>query len=516
MAPANPRGPAVAVVGAGVGGLAAAIRLQAAGARVTVFERSATVGGKLREVEVGGRLLSAGPSVLTMRYVFEELFAAAGTRLSDHVTLLPVDPACRHFFPDGSRLDLSNDPQRSREAIRLFAGEKNARGFDALQKQAARIFDVVHQRFMESPVPRMRDLLSPALLFALPQFIHIDSGRTLWKALEELFPDERLRVLYGRYATYNGSSPFLCPATLAVIIHVEQQFGIQVVQGGLYRLAEALAGVARSLGVAIHTGASVERVRAWGGQVRGLTVDGEPHDADAVVANCDAAQLYGRLLPGDPAAARAAEKVSRLEPSLSAFVLLATAAVGDFPLAHHNVFFSSDYRREFDELFDRRLRRPPEDPTVYLCAQDRAPGLSPPPDGIERHLLLSNAPPLDEASRTDWSALGPHCRSRLLATLERYHLALSPTAEQAVTPVDLEALFPASRGSIYGASSNSKMAAFERPENRVKGWRGLYLVGGSAHPGAGIPMVALSGKIAARLAAEDLGLAPSRPPSPRR
>ncbi len=502
--------PHVAVVGAGVGGLSAAIRLAAAGAHVTVFERHAAPGGKMREVEVDGRRLDAGPSVLTMPWVFEELFAAAGARMADLVTLLPVEPACRHFFPDGSRLDLFNDPERSREAIRAFAGEGAARGFDALRAHGRRIFGIVREPFMESPVPTLAAMLHPSRLRLIGQFLQLDANRTLWKALEAMFPDDRLRTLYGRYATYNGSSPFSCPATLSVIVHVEQEFGISVVKGGMARLAGALAEVARRLGVTVRTGAEVERVVVEHGRAAGVVVAGERFDADAVVVNGDALQLHRRLLAGERGAKKAARRVEAIEPSFSAFVVLAVADVGDAPLAHHNVFFSRDYRREFDQLGDGK--RPPDDPTVYLCAQDRAPGAAPPADGRERHLLLTNAPALDAAHPIDWTLEGAECRRRLDETLARHSVTLRRSVERSVTPADFEALFPSSRGSLYGGSSNARTAAFERPTNRVPGTRGLYLVGGSAHPGAGVPMVALSGRIASSLAMAELGIAP--PPLP--
>ncbi len=498
------RAPRVAVVGAGVGGLASAIRLAAAGAQVTVFERGEAPGGKLRRLAVDGAEVAAGPTVLTLPHVFAELFAVAGRRLDEALPLDPLEPACRHFFADGARLDLHNDPERSRAAIRDFAGEAGARGFDRLRAHAARIWGIVREPFLESPVPSLADMLKPSRLKYLPQFLQLDSGRSLWDALGTMFADPRLRMLYARYATYGGSSPLACPATLTVIIHVEQQFGVHAVRGGIARLADALADAARGLGVTIHCGAAVERIRVAGGRVRGVVVAGAPHDFDLVVANCDAADLHGRLLDGEPAAARAAAKLATLAPSLSAFLWLARADAGGFPLAHHNVFFPRDSTREFADLFDRR--RPPSEPTVYLCVEDRAPG-APAPAGGERMMMLTNAPAVDGI--IDWKEEAPRCKDRLLETLSRAKLALAPTAERTVTPADFAARFPSSRGAIYGAASHSRMAAFERPPNRVAGFRGLYLVGGSAHPGAGLPMVALSAKIAAAQAASELGLPPA-------
>ena len=488
-----------------MGGLAAALRLSAAGLRVTLYERAQAAGGKLRSVEVGGQAIDAGPTVVTMPHVFAELFDSAGARLEDVLTLAPVEPACRHFFADGSRLDTWNDRARSREAIAALCGEAEARGFDAFCDHAARIFSHVRGTFLEQPAPTsMLGMLKPSLLLSLPGLLHIDARRSLWTALSSFFRDPRLRMLFGRYATYNGSSPMHAPATLSVIAHVEQVFGIHAIAGGIGRLAEALCALAGERGAVIHTGAEVERVLCDGKRVVGVSVAGERVAADAVVVNCDALHLYRRLLAAEPGAAPAADRLSRLEPSLSAFLMLATAPASDFPLVHHNVFFSSDYPREFDELIGRGA--PPEDPTVYLCASDRAPGAA--SAAVERHLLLTNAPATAaerQPETVDWDDEAPRCRGRMVETLRRCGLDYRPSAERLVTPAEMARLFPSSRGAIYGASSNSRTAAFERPPNRVPGWRGLYCVGGSAHPGAGLPMVVMSARIACGLLLSDLG-----------
>jgi len=494
------KGVEAVVVGAGVGGLAAAIRLAAAGARVTVFERAGEVGGKLRALDVGGFPVAAGPTVLTMPHVFADLFACAGRALGEAIALDPVEPACRHFFADGARLDLFNDAARSRDAIRAFAGEHAARGFDRLREHGARVYQTVRVPFLESPVPSLGELLSPSRWKLVPQFLRLDSGRTLWRALSDFFADPRLRALYGRYATYGGSSPFRCPATLSVIVHVEQEFGVWAVRGGIEQLALALADAARALGVAFRLGATVEKIACEGGRVRAVVVGGERVACDLVFADCEAIDLYMHLVDGEPGAARTASRLRAREPSLSAFLQLARADAGDFPLAHHNVFFSADYEREFAQLFDER--RPPDDPTVYLCALDRAPG-APAPRGDERMLMLTNAPALD--GTIDWEKETPRCTSLLSTTLKRAQLTLRPSATRTVTPADFAARFPSSRGAIYGAASNSRLAAFERPPNRSPTARGLFLVGGSAHPGAGLPMVALSAKIAVAEAARQIG-----------
>lgn len=478
------------VIGGGVGGLAASINMARAGVRVRLFERAPTVGGKLREIDVGGQKVLAGPSVFTMRWVFDELFDG---RLADYVTLAPVDPLCRHFFADGSTLDLYTDEARSREAIERFAGERDAAGYLRYRKHAARIFDVVRGPFMENAVPSLFDFMSPRALWQLTQ---IDGMRTLWRAIEEHFTDPRLRQLFARYATYNGSSPYHAPATLAVIMHVENAYGIFAVAGGIVRLAEALRRRAAELGVEIATGAEVDEiiVEPTGGplsttlRARGVRVGGSVAWADCVIANCDVADALGRLLGSAAPARKLHRRYSEDELSLSAYALLAVGAPAPLPLLHHNVFFARDYAREFDELVVER--RPPEEPTVYVCAE--APG---------RHFLLTNAPPLDERGRAvDWTLEASRCRARIERVLSRHGWTLAPTATHEITPPDFAARFPGSRGAIYGLASNSRLSAFKRPANVMPGIGGLYFCGGTVHPGAGLPMVALSAKIATKLA----------------
>jgi 1-hydroxycarotenoid 3,4-desaturase len=343
---------------------------------------------------------------------------------------------------------------------------------------------------MERPIPSVLEFVKPQALVGLMQ---IDGSRTLMRALESFFEDPRLRQLFGRYATYNGSSPYHAPGTLAVIAHVENAGGVFVPRGGIARLGEALAAEARALGVEIATGCEVERVNVDArGQVTGVQAGGQEMRADCVVANCDVAQLYGQLLDGTKAARKLSEKHARLELSLSAYLWLAVARPAPLELAHHNVFFSADYAREFEELVDER--RPPADPTVYLCAEDH-----------ERFFFLTNAPPLDERGEAvDWTREAPEARARIVSALARHGWNIETVAELDVTPVEFSERFPGSRGALYGLASNSKMAAFRRPPNRMPGLARLYLAGGSAHPGAGLPMAALSGRIAAQLALEDL------------
>jgi phytoene dehydrogenase-like protein len=223
--------------------------------------------------------------------------------------------------------------------------------------------------------------------------------------------------------------------------------------------------------------------------------------ADVVIANADVAHVYDRLLGGSRLAAKKGAAYRGEELSSSAYVLLAVAEKAPLELVHHNVFFSSDYKREFEELID--LRRPPADPTVYLCADDRAPGED--PSNGERCFLLTNAPPLDDkGQRVDWKSEAPRCKERIVRTLARHGWKLEIREAMEQTPADFAARFPGSKGALYGLSSNSKMAAFKRPPNKVEGIGGLFLVGGTVHPGAGLPMVCLSARMATQMAMEEL------------
>ncbi len=489
------------IIGAGVGGLAAAIQLARAGRPPIVLERAATAGGKLREVSHAGDRFDAGPSVLTMRWVFEELFDG---KLDEVIRLHAVDPLCRHFFPDGSVLDLFLDEDRSADAIERFASRRDADGYRAFRKHAAQIFDIVRGPFLEEPLPNLWNFLTPKNLLAATR---IDGMRSLWRALQSHFRDPRLVQLFGRYATYNGSSPFHAPATLSVIAHVENAFGIWACPDGLYRLAEALVARAEALGVELRYGAEVHRILVADSgkqaRVRGVALaSGVELPTDLVIANADAAHVYGRLLDGVAPARRALAAYDKEQRSLSAFVLLGRYARAPLPLAHHNVFFSRDYRREFDQLIDRAV--PPDEPTVYVCCQDRV--LGEPSEPSERMFLLSNAPPEGQPT-IDWPREERTAEERIVKLLDLFGWRLTAARDEGaparITPREMAERFPGSRGAIYGLSSNSMMAAFRRPPNRVEDVAGLYLCGGSVHPGAGLPMVALSARTAVRLAVHE-------------
>lgn len=489
----------VVVVGAGVGGLACAARLAALGHEVTVCEAAAEIGGKLGLVAhevagVGGFRFDTGPSLVTMPQVFRDLFADTGG-WPEGLALEPLDPLARYRFADGTRLDATSDLDdfcgRLDDALTPGSGD-DWRGFMA---RAERVWDASRGPFLESPLDGPRTLAR--LVTRQPRDVAtIAPGRSLRSLGRRHLRDPRLRVFLDRYATYTGSDPRRAPAALAAVPYVEQAFGGWYVPGGLHLLGAAIRDRALDRGARLRWGARVTRIETTAGRASGvLLADGERLPADVVVANADAAHVYGDLVDA-PAAAR---RLARATPSLSGFVLL-LAVRGRTPgLAHHNVLFPSDYDAEFDAVFGAQAR-PVPDPTLYVSAPDD-PGVR--PGGCEAWFVLVNAPRHGRGpGAVDWRAPGlvSSYTERLLDLLAERGLPVRERVlwSQAVSPADLEERTGAVGGAIYGTSSNGAAAAFLRPANRSP-VPGLFLVGGSSHPGGGLPLVTLSARIVAEL-----------------
>jgi phytoene desaturase len=298
-----------------------------------------------------------------------------------------------------------------------------------------------------------------------------------------------------------GGSPFEAPATLNVIAHVELTGGVWYPKGGIYAIARAFERLARELGVAIHTGLGIQRIDVSSGRATGVTLaSGEQVAADAVISNLDVTTVYERLLPDSPAVQRRLARLRAFEPSCSGFVLLLGVEGRAEALAHHNIFFSADYRSEFDAIFKQQVA--PRDPTIYVAVTSKTdPDHAPP--GCENWFVLVNAPPLSD--RFDWTLNASSYRDHILDRLASLGVDVRQRIayERVLTPVDLAAMTGAHRGALYGPSANSKWTAFRRPHNRCADVRGLYFAGGTTHPGGGVPMVTLSGKVAAELVIED-------------
>lgn len=481
------------IIGGGLGGLATALRLSGREWRVTLFEQGEAFGGKMNRWSAGGFTFDTGPSLITMPWVFDDLFTTAGSRLADHVELMRIDPLARYVFDDGTSFDYGGSiPDLLRVLTRLEP--RDIEGFWRFLELGASIFELSRETFFR------RAPFAPPDAGALRALRHLPL-RHAWgnyhATVARLFRSPYLRQLYDRYPTYVGSSPYAAPATLAVIPFIELAFGGWYVRGGLYRIVDALVALCRARGVELVCRSAVASIDRRDGRVSGVTLaDGSRRSASVVVMNGDASLLPALL---DPARARPLPVEDR---SLSGFVMLLGVRRTMPQLPHHSVYFSADYAHEFAQLFESRIF--PDDPTVYVNVPSRTDRAMVDGEG-ETLFVMANAP----ASDATWSETETmHAAERVFARLRRGGF---PDVEGSLavrdiwTPARLAASYNAPGGAIYGTHSHGWRRAFLRPANRYPGVGGLYLVGGSTHPGGGTPTVLMSARITSELIAQREG-----------
>lgn len=510
----------VAIIGAGMGGLAAAMDLAGAGCEVHVFERAGAPGGKARRLlptranssphpwspqpspNTEREGIDAGPTVFTYREVFERLFADAGCRLEDEVSLYATPVLARHFWREGGQLDLMVDRRESAARIGEFAGSKAARQYQQFCQESAALYDALRDSFMCRPLPSPAGFMLQLLrdqqrLRHLASMWRAPPWQSLWQALHQRFDDPRLQQLFARYSTYVGSSPLSAPATLMLIAHVEQE-GVWLIRGGMQALGAAMARASERRGAQYHYNTHVSRLIVERSRIVGIVLaDGQRADFDTVIFNGDAQALASGLL-GEQART-ATPRRPHAQRGLSAITWCRHATLTGRTPAYHNVFFAEDYPREFHDIFEHR--QVTDWPTVYLCAQDRGTDVA--VTGAERMLLLANAPADgDFGGISDDTLRG--IEDRVIRLLADCGLTLGQGPTVVTRPQEFAELFPGSGGSLYGEANHGAFASFARPSAQTR-IRGLWLAGGSAHPGPGVPMATLSGRIAAAecLAAAD-------------
>ena len=491
----------VAIIGGGIAGLTACLELAHHGYDVTLIEKMPTVGGKIRQVDVHGAGIDSGPTVFTMRWVFDELFQACDCNFEKEVAIQELSVLAKHYWQKDS-LNLYADISKSALAIRDFSGIKQERLFLEFCEVSKKVYNALEKPYIKGKRPSFTSMITKLGLSGTKSLLHIGPFSALWQSLEQFFPDPRLQQLFGRYSTYCGSSPYLAPATLMLIAHVEM-LGVWSVKEGMIAIPQTIARLAKNRGAKIITNQTVLRIQTHQNCVQGVELQsGELIPADSIIFNGDVAALSTGLL-GEQT--RLATPVSSTGRSLSAMTWSMQISKNAFELSRHNVFFDQNYDQEFTDIFQRN--RLPTHPTVYICAQDR---LHSNPDKpltepltelstqqlTERLLILVNAPANGDQPPNDKEIA--QCEQQVFSLLAQSGLEIYPTTANTIrtTPQMFHQLFPATGGALYGMATHGWMSSFARPSSKSR-IQNLYLAGGSVHPGPGVPMAALSGRLAA-------------------
>jgi phytoene desaturase len=478
-------------------GMAVAARLAAKGHEVQVWEQWHSPGGKNAGFEHDGFRFDLGPSTLTLPAVYRDLFLKTGRSLEDSVDLQEVDPAFGYHFADGVSVTLPGAGVGAcAAALQEAFGGNTGHEWRELLRRAGDIWALTRRDVLGRSLEGYRDLLP--LASSRRSLLTVAPWQTLRGLGRRTLQDPRARLILDRYATYTGSDPRRCPAALATIPFVEQTFGVWHIGGGLHALAAALYQRCLDLGVVFHFGVRVDRILTDERGVTGIEAAQTRIAADVVVTDADTRTVYNELVE-DRRTRTARQRLNRLQPSFSGFVLM-LALSGTTPgIRHHNVWFPQDYDEEFDALFAKNPA-PVTDPAIYACVPDD-PAMR--PDGSEAWFILVNAP-LHAPPAVDWDTLGPAYAEHILDVLARRGVDVRERLQwsQIRTPADLERTTASPGGSIYGVSSNGRLSTVLRPSNR-SAVPGLYLVGGSAHPGGGLPLVGMG----AEIVAEEIGRA---------
>lgn len=475
------------IIGSGIGGLAASIRLAAKGYQVEVFEANSYPGGKLSEIEIGGYRFDAGPSLFTLPELVDELFHLAGKSPAAYFPYERLDLICRYFWEDGTQLDASADIERFAKEAEAKLGEPAAHVREAL-KHSAYIHRHLAPLFMEKSLHHLDTWASPQALKSYFKIGKLGIFSTMNKANEKLFSNPKLVQFFNRYATYNGSDPYQTPATLNIIPHLEFNIGAFFPKRGMYDITQSLYRLAQSLGVIFHFNSRVEEIVVENQKAIGLISNGKTIPADVVINNMDMVNAYKTIL-------RKQRQPKKLlaQPKSSSALIFYWGVKTVFPeLDLHNILFSDDYRKEFDHIF--RSGSIADDPTVYInISSVMKPDDAPP--GCMNWFTMINVP---NNQGQDWDRLISLARKNLISKINRVlKTDLEPLieVEQILDPRTIESKTSSAQGALYGNSSNNRFAAFLRHANYSSAITDLYFCGGSVHPGGGIPLSLLSAKI---------------------
>jgi len=477
------------VIGAGIAGIATAIRLAIKGYAVEVFEANSYSGGKLSEFEKDSFRFDAGPSLLTMPQYIDELFELAGKKPSDYFNYQKLDVLCNYFYEDGTRLTSYADEDRFANEVSTATSEVPS-AIKNYSDNSRRIYNITSHVFLERSLHRLKTYLRWDTLRSIFRLQQIDATRTMHVANKSFFKDERIVQFYDRFATYNGSNPYQAPATLNVIPHIEQHFGAYFPVGGMYSIVTGLVRLAEELGVKFHYNSPVEEIVLDGKRAKGIKVKGELLVSNIVISNMDVWFTYHKLLKAYPNLHP--KKILAQERSSSALIFY-WGINKQFPqLDLHNIFFSANYKKEFNLIWQQKDIY--HDPTVYLNISSKFKA-DDAPAGCENWFVMINVP---SNTGQDWDTLIANTRQNILNKLSKNlgeDISKLIISESILDPRGIESRTSSYQGSIYGTSSNSRFAAFLRHANKSSQISNLFFCGGSVHPGGGIPLCLLSAKI---------------------
>lgn len=486
----------IAVIGAGFGGLSASMILAHKGFDVTVYEKNSGPGGKADEFRQGGFRFDTGPSLFTMPHVFRELFEKSGLNFDNHVEIEPLDEICRYFFSDGKKFSAWSDVNKfAEEAYKVFGVEKKK--IEGYFKRSKEMHDISAPIFLFGNPTELDTLRKNASLKVLFSIWKLSFLSTLHDFNLSRTKEPHMAQLFDRYATYTGSSPYLAPATLAIVPHVEYSGGSWLVKDGIYSLTTAMYEHGKKLGVKFVFNAEVKKILMENSAAKGVQIFDKTEEYDAVLSNSDVTYSYENMIEESSSSAK---KYSRLEPSLSGVVFYWGIKGANPELAHNNILFSSDYKDEFEVIFKRGEIT--DDPTVYINITSKSV-LEDAPENCENWFVLINAP-WDNGQ--DWEKIVKELKVKVIQKIrDKVGIDISERIieEKVITPKYIYDWTFSNKGSIYGVSSNSKYAAFFRQRARSKEFKNLYFCGGSAHPGGGMPLAVLSGMQAAEKIIKD-------------
>ncbi len=483
----NNRQKKIIVIGAGLGGMSAAISLASAGFHVTVFEKNDKVGGKLNVLRENGFSFDLGPSILTLPHMFVSLFSRAGKDLFDYVSLRPLDPQWRNFFEDGKTFDLFFDTEKMIDELRRFDSSAEA-GFLSFLEYSERQYTIIEKGYFKHGLDTIRDFMR---FYPIGDVVHFDLLRTMHQGVSHYIGNKQIADVMDFFIKYVGSSAYDAPGFMNLMPTIQFKYKLWYVDGGMYGLAEAMNKLMEETGVAVHLNTEISEIINNGRTVSGVRAcTGETFDADYVVSNMETIPAYERLLNEDRAFLR---KFDRFEPACSGVIIDLGVKCRYPQLAHHNFFFSGDQKKHFKTVFRKKLL--PDDPTVYLVAASRTdPTVA--PEGCETIKILPHIPYINEQkpyTRQDYEAF----RDRILDKLER--MGLTDLRKNIIydhmwTPYDIQERYYSNKGSIYGVVCDRfRNFALKTPKQSVK-YGNLFFTGGSVNPGGGMPMVVLCGQ----------------------